>query len=168
MRARLGLAQALDHLGRDDDAVAHFRALLELNPGDNQGVRYLLLVHLLRHGSNDDAGRLLAEYGDDMQALWPYGRLLWRFRSEGGTAATGEAFVAAVAANLHAVKDPLDPDSMPLDEAPSFGLGSREEGAYVANSLGDAFAATDGALEWLEAQMSRRRRSRPGRGPRGR
>ena len=32
MRARLGLAQALRDLGRDDEAVAHYRALLELNP----------------------------------------------------------------------------------------------------------------------------------------
>src|SRR5690606_19481803 len=34
MRARLGLANVLRDLGRRDEALAHYRALLELNPGD--------------------------------------------------------------------------------------------------------------------------------------
>ena len=62
MRARLGLAQALRDLGRVDEAVAHYRALLELNPGDNQGVRYVLLATLLQRGMNDEAGALLSEH----------------------------------------------------------------------------------------------------------
>lgn len=60
MRARLGLAQALRDVGRHDEALAHYRALLELNPGDNQGVRYLLLAALRGRGLNDEAGVLLA------------------------------------------------------------------------------------------------------------
>lgn len=98
MRARLGLAQALRDLGRDDEAVAHYRELLELNPGDNQGVRYLLLATLLQRGMNDEAGALLSEHQDDLQALWPYGRLLWEFRVGGDTARTREAFDAAIRA----------------------------------------------------------------------
>ena len=71
MRARLGLAGALRDVGRHDEALAHYRALLELNPGDNQGVRYLLLAALLDLGLNHEAGVLLAEHDDDLQALWP-------------------------------------------------------------------------------------------------
>ncbi len=168
MRARLGLAQAFGELGRHADAIEHYRALLELNPEDHQGVRYLLLAQLLEQGANDDAGRLLAEYGDDTQALWSYGRLLWRFRTEGDGAATREAFAAAAAANPHAVKYLLDPESMPPDEAESFDAGSRDEGAYVADTLLEAYEATNGALEWLAAQNSRRGRSRPRAGRRGR
>jgi tetratricopeptide (TPR) repeat protein len=168
MRARLGLAQALAELERHADAIAHYRALLELNPEDNQGVRYLLLAQLLEQGSNDDAGRLLAEYEDDAQALWAYGRLLWRFRTQGDSAATREAFAAAAAANQYAVKYLLDPESMLPSEAPSFTVGSRDEGAYVADMLFAAYEATNGALEWLEAQTPRRRRSRSRPGRRGR
>jgi tetratricopeptide (TPR) repeat protein len=168
MQARLGLAQALSDLERHAEAIAHYRALLELNPDDDQGVRYLLLVELLEQGSNDDAGRLLAEYEDDAHALWSYGRLLWRFRTEGDSPATSEAFVAAAAANAYAIKYLLDPESMPPDEAESFEAGSRDEGAYVADMLLGPYETTNGALEWLEAQNSRRRRSRPGPGRRGR
>ena len=167
MRARLGLAQALNEVGRHAEALTHYRALLELNPSDNQGVRYLLLAELLHQDLNDEAGRLLADHGDDMQALWSYGRLLWRFRIDGATAAaTTDAFAAAVAANPHALTYLLDPDAMPAEDSPSFALGSREEGAYVADTLLDAFASTDGAIEWLAAQAARRRRPRGARGPR--
>jgi tetratricopeptide (TPR) repeat protein len=166
MRARLGLAQALRDVGRDDEALAHYRALLELNPGDNQGVRHLLLAALLTGGSNDEAGVLIAEHEDDLQALWPYGRLLWRLRVDGPTARTHAATEAAIHANPYVVSYLLAPDSIPFDRPPHFALRSREEAAYVAETLGDAFAATDGALEWLAAQASRP--SGPGRRRRGR
>ena len=167
MRARLGLAQALRDVGRHDEALAHYRELLKLNPGDNQGVRYLLLAALLERGLNEEAGVLLAEHEDDLQALWPYGRLLWRFRVDGGSARTREAFDAAVRANPYVVSYLLNPDSIPFDRPPHFALRSREEAAYVAETLADAFAVTDGALEWL-ATRPRRPPSHPGRGRGGR
>jgi tetratricopeptide (TPR) repeat protein len=163
IRARLGLAEALTDLQRYADAIAHYRALLELDASDSQGVRYILLAHLLHEGANDEAGRLLAEYGDDAQALWPYGRLLWRYRTEGDAESTREAFSAAVGANPYVVKYLLDPGAMPPADAPSFELGSREEAAYVADALLDAFASTEGALEWLAAQTPRPRKSKAGR-----
>jgi tetratricopeptide (TPR) repeat protein len=167
MRARLGLAGALRDLGRHDEALAHYRALLELNPGDNQGVRYLLLTALLERGLNEEAGVLLAEHEHDLQALWPYGRLLWRLRVDRGSPETREAFDAAIQANPYVVSYLLDPGSIPFDRPPHFALHSREEAAYVAETLADVFAATDGAREWLAAQRwrfpSRSRRGRRGR-----
>ena len=160
LQARLGLAEALIDQGRHAEAVAHYRALLELDPDDSLGVRYILLAHLLREGANDEAGRLLAEYDDDTQPLWLHGRLLWRYRSEGDVESTREAFAAAVGANPHVVKYLLDPDAMPDPDAPSFELGSREEAVYVADALFDAFESTAGALEWLAAQKNRQRRSK--------
>jgi tetratricopeptide (TPR) repeat protein len=167
MRARLGLAEALRDAGRDDEALADYRALLELNPGDNQGVRYLLLAALLELGLDDEAGQLLAEHEPDIQALWPYGRLLWQLRVEGDTAQTRAAFDAAVKTNPYVVSYLLDPDSIPDDRPSHFALHSREEAAYVADTLAEAFEATDGALEWL-ARQPRRSPSRPGGRRRGR
>lgn len=56
MRARLGFAQTLRSLGRDDEALTHYRELLRLNPNDNQGVRYLLVVALLELKRDAEAG----------------------------------------------------------------------------------------------------------------
>lgn len=80
---------------------------------------------------NHEAGVLLAGHEDDLQALWPYGRLLWRWRVDGGTARTRAAFDAAIQANPYVVSYLLDPDSIPFDRPPHFALRSREEAAYV-------------------------------------
>ena len=85
MRARLGLAQCLERAGRGADAVAHYQELLRLNPGDNQGVRYLLVVALLEQNRDEEAGALFAADPDDAQALWPYARALWSYRTNGPT-----------------------------------------------------------------------------------
>lgn len=42
MRARHGLALLFFNLGKYDEAVGEFKALLELNPNDNQGARYMV------------------------------------------------------------------------------------------------------------------------------
>lgn len=166
MRARLAFAQTLRGLGRDEEALEHYRALLRLNPNDNQGVRYLLVAALLELDRNDEAGALLDQFDGDMQALWPYARALWRFRTEGDTARARAALAEARHANPHVVKYLLDPDSIPLERPPHFALGSRDEGAYVADALDDAFEMTAEAAAWLRARTSSRRgrtAGRPGR-----
>lgn len=157
MRARLALAQTLRSLGRDEEALEHYRELLRLNPNDNQGVRYLLVAARLELNQNDEAGALLDQYDGDIQALWLYARALWRFRTEGDTARARAALDEARRANAHVVKYLLSPESIPLDRPPHFALGSKDEGAYIAEALGDAFETTAGAVLWLLSQTSRRR-----------
>ena len=69
MRARLGLAQTLEELERRDEAIPHYRELLRLNSGDNQGVRHTLLAALMLAGRDDETPTLLAQFGDADRAL---------------------------------------------------------------------------------------------------
>ena len=93
MRARHGLALTLLDLGEEAAAVEHFRAMLKLNPGDNQGIRYLLLGCLLRRDDAAAVKELLAAYEDEWSAYWLYTRALVAFRdghaAEKKTAAGG-------------------------------------------------------------------------------
>ena len=82
MRARFGLAQCLEELGRRDEAIGRYRELLRLNQTDNQGVRYSLLTALFTSGLDGEAGALLQQFGDEPTAMWLYGRTLWTFRRE--------------------------------------------------------------------------------------
>jgi hypothetical protein len=43
MRAMLNYAETLRYLGKIKEETKHFEELLELNPNDNQGVRFFLL-----------------------------------------------------------------------------------------------------------------------------
>jgi tetratricopeptide (TPR) repeat protein len=164
MRARLALAQILFDLGRIEEALTHYRELLRLNPNDNQGVRWLLLPVLLEHGKDEEAGALLDQFDEDIQATWPYGRALWLFRREGDTERSRAVVTEAEDINPHVIAYLLNPESIPQNSAPSFTFGSKEEAASAADSLLPAFTATPGALAWLQQQAAGRKR----RGHRGR
>ena len=67
-------------LGEEEAAVEHFRAMLKLNPGDNKGIRYLLLGCLLKRNDISAVKELLAAYEDEWSAHWLYTRALVAFR----------------------------------------------------------------------------------------
>ena len=163
MRARFGLARCLEDLGQRDEALAHYRELLRLNPGDNQGARYAFLNALLLTGRDDEAGTLLRQFGDEPSALWQYGWALWAFRREGDCPASRQRLRAAFRSNRH-LPGYLVGDSEWTDAAPqSYAMGSREEAVICVDELGDAWKATPGALEWLAAHApagKRRKRHR--------
>lgn len=166
MRARLALAQELFACGREDEAIEHYRALLELNPNDNQGVRHLLLPALLQRGDDDACGALIEQYQDDIGALWPYARALWLFRTAGDTDEAREALSQAIRVNPHVAKFMARPDTMPPDLAPHYTLGSKDEGAIVADQLLDAVDATPGAAAWIRSRSRLRRKDSPTSGKR--
>lgn len=172
MRARLGLARTLVELGRPDEAIPEYLDLLHLNPNDNQGARYLLLLQYLRANRDAEASELLARYPDDPTAEWAYSRVLLCLRSGDRPQAIASLEVAR---NFNSVVPEylLDQDAEPpaLDD---FGvsIGGPDEAWEYAQAYGDIWRATQGALDWLrrqEGQSGTRRRSRRGRQkPRGR
>jgi tetratricopeptide (TPR) repeat protein len=155
MRARLALAQTLRELGYEEEALDHYRALLRLNPNDNQGARYLLLSALLEQHQGDEADGLLRDYDGDIQAMWPYAQALRTFQIEGDGARARAALNNAIRVNPHVLRYLLDPAALPPNTPPHFALGSREEAAYVAEGLQAALDSTPGALSWLQAIGSR-------------
>jgi len=151
MRARFGLAQTLQALGRADEAIEHYRELLRLNPNDNQGVREVLLPLLLEIGRDAEAGDLLQQYADDVTAMWAYAWALWTFRKESNSPAARERLRAAVKSSRHTVRYLLaDPDTYD-DDFDSYALGSEEEAIACARELGEAWRKTPGAMAWLKS-----------------
>jgi tetratricopeptide (TPR) repeat protein len=86
MRARAGLASCLRTEGRRQEAIEHWADMLRLNPGDNQGIRYVLLAALLEAGDDARIEALLKGYRADPAASWAYGRPLVAFRTRDDTA----------------------------------------------------------------------------------
>jgi len=117
MRARLGLAQALWELWRRHESVDHLWEMLRLNPGDNQGVRYVLLSHLLKMGDEPAVNRLLERYPDDISADWWYGSALNAFRREGDGKTARKMLSKAIKSNSH-VPDYLLSRKKPPKHAP--------------------------------------------------
>src|SRR5271157_6607674 len=84
MRARAGLAATLDALGDVDGAINHYRDMLRLNPGDNQGIRYVLAACLMTRGDTEALRKLLKQYDGDCSAHWLYTQALVAFREDKG------------------------------------------------------------------------------------
>ncbi len=150
MRALVKRAQLAAELERPDEAVADYREVLRLNPGDHQGVRLVLAPYLLELGRDDEAGELLERYPDDAAAMLQFARALLAFRRHGAGAEANAALARAVRANRHALKylvDTTGPGPQPDDGA--YGPGDEREAVRIDEELGLAFEDTPGAIEWL-------------------
>jgi tetratricopeptide (TPR) repeat protein len=156
LRARYGLAQSLEDLGRVDEAIQHYHEVLRLNVSDNQGVRYSLLSVLLDEGRAAEALMLIGRF-DEESALWCYGRALALFQREGDGAAAREALRTAVRANRHVPQFLTEEADWPGLEPTGYSPGSREEAMVCDGELGDAWDATPGAIDWLRKQAQARR-----------
>jgi len=151
MRARFGLAQVLERLGRREEATDHYRELLRLNSNDNQGVRDLLLPVLLISRRDDEAAALLDRYAEDASAVWCYGHALVTFRREGDSAAARDRVRAALRANRRVAKYLAGAAVLPDQDPETYAFGSEEEAVIAARTLAEAWTATPGATAWLAA-----------------
>jgi tetratricopeptide (TPR) repeat protein len=123
MRARAGLAAALWELGEREEALAHLRGMLRLDPLDEPGLRYRFLGWLFLDGRNAEVENLLERQGfaGDTSAVWAYGRTLLAFRREGASQRAAALLAAA-----------------------------HRTGPSVPAELLAAWRGTSGALAWLE------------------
>jgi tetratricopeptide (TPR) repeat protein len=158
MRARLGLAQALWAMERPREAIEHLQAMLRLNPGDNQGVRYLLLSWLLDTGDDLTAERLIADYDDDAGASWSYGATLVSFRLHGDSPAARKLLAAALEVNPYVPSFLLGRKRLPKRLPGLIGFGDESEAIMCASEQIEAWRATPGALTWLMAATRRGKR----------
>lgn len=159
MRARFGLAQCLWALGRNEDAVTHYEELLRLNPGDNQGVRYLLAACLLEINDDERLDKLIRQYDDEITAQWMYVRALWSYRREGDSKTARKRAREAVKSNAYVPAFLSGRRRLPARLPDGYRLGHEDEAMICAAELRDKWRATPGAIEWLaKVQGSRGRR----------
>lgn len=149
MRARLGLADVLWELGERQAAIDHLQAMLRLNPGDNQGVRYMLANWLLITKDNAALNRLLAQYPDEWSAFWAYTKALYTFREKGPKKQANKALQQAIEINPSVPAYLLGLAPLPEEWPEYYTMGSDEEAVIYLAEAGLAWLDTPGALEWL-------------------
>lgn len=166
MRARYGLAWALEGVGRREEAVDHYRELLRLNPTDHQGVREDYLACLMLLDRDREAAGLIKQYPDDGSSVWAYGRALLAFRRGGDNNAARTDLQRARQCNPHVADWLNEPPPTPFDvevDAP----GAVEEAVRCLSYLRPVIDATPGAADWLknagEVRQRVERRRKPKR-----
>lgn len=158
MRSRVGLAVALWRRGARDEAarneaIGHLQAVLALNPGDNQGARYLLAGWLAEMERGEELEALLAAYADEYSAFWGWSRALAAFRKTGDSVESRARLAEAVEINRH-VRDYLCGDrKVPRRKPPYYSPGAASEAMVYIEDHAAAWHGTDGALDWVRAQL---------------
>lgn len=149
MRAMEGLASSYYYNGKYREAAECLREMLELNPDDNQGVRYSLAGSLLMLEEYDELEKLLKTYQLDTSANWEYTKALLLFAKEGDSKKARGQLQKAIEANSHVPRFILDSDSLPADLPPYYSLGDESEAAYYYVDFKECWDNLTGAVEWL-------------------
>ena len=151
MRARNELAMGLRIAGKYREAADEFEEMLELNPGDNQGVRDYLLGVYLALEDTDAAASLMRQYEDE-SAVFAWGRVILRMlqgKRREARAALTDAFKINPWTLFPFIKGPVDPVG-----PTSWGIGDDDEAEHAASALAPAVEANPDTLIWIvrEAQ----------------
>jgi len=154
LRARLGLAQALWRRGIRDEAIDHLRAMLQLNPNDNQGVRYVLAGYLAEAARDRDLALLLAEYEGDYSAAWTWTAALLAFRRNGAIEESDALLAEALASNRHVAPYLLGERRLPRHSPRYINPGQKDEAAYYVKEFSAGWTMTPGAIDWLRARTA--------------
>lgn len=154
MRALAGKANCLWRLKREDEAIKAYQELLRLNPGDNQGIRYILVDLFLGLKREDEVEKLLASYDDEWSTVWLYTRALLTYRSTGPSAKANRKLKDALEENPYVPNYLTGEKRIPnrLPEMLEWG-GESEAVDYASHHL-NYWRSTQGALKWLKERRA--------------
>lgn len=151
MRAKFNYAQTLVDLGRLEEAIIEFEEMLELNPQDNQGVRYSLFIAYIDNGELEKARNLLDEY-DEGLARGTYNRALLEILEHGFTPKAAKLVKEAKKENKYVLSYLSGKKRLPAQTPEYYGLGDENEAiVYVAEYL-HLWKKVSGLGDWLQKQ----------------
>jgi tetratricopeptide (TPR) repeat protein len=150
LRARDGLAENLEALGRIEEALAQYQSLLDLNEEDHQGARYNAIRLLLQLKRDQEAGELIDEYEGDISAVWAYSQALLAFRQSGDLTASRRALKQAIQTNPHVPAYLTGAKPMPAEAPEAVGFGDESEAIQYVLDHYPIWWGTPGAVDWLK------------------
>jgi tetratricopeptide (TPR) repeat protein len=153
MRAKQHLAELLAEAGNPGEAVLVYERMLELNPTDNQGMRYPLLGLYLAANRPEGARRLMSRYPDEEKIFgsFAWARVLERWLS--GALSEAEAALAR-ARKVNPFVEPYVSGmrALPRETPAFFRPGEDSEAQVCARELAVAWQGRPSFREWLRAR----------------
>jgi tetratricopeptide (TPR) repeat protein len=150
MRALHGIGLVSMETNDFAEARKVFSDMLELNPGDNQGVRYLLLDALFRLEDFAAITTLMKQFDDEWAAVWHYGQALHRFVLEGDTPTARQVLQQAVEQNHFVVPYLIGKKKLPKEVPRFISPGQDNEAQEYADVWKSIWDKTPGAVDWLK------------------
>ncbi|MCA9232255.1 MAG: tetratricopeptide repeat protein [Planctomycetales bacterium] len=149
MRAHAELAGVLYSSGDVAQAIEHWQRLLQLNPNDNQGLRYPLLGACLELGDLDAAEQVFKQYDEEHSAVFAWARLLWELLQDNQPAAK-KTLTAARKINPHVEQLLTGRKRLPKQLPGYYSPGEPSEAYMCYDSIGAAWKKHRTAIKWLK------------------
>ncbi|MDR0911295.1 MAG: tetratricopeptide repeat protein [Methanobrevibacter sp.] len=135
MRAMRHYGELLNVLNREEEAMEVFELMLELNPGDNQGIRYDLINSLLYFNKLDELMELIDEY-DEESTQFLFSKLLCAIKSKKDKDIIENYYLNARNENPHVAPLLLNKIKYPKNFPTYYSPGDINEGViYIAESI---------------------------------
>ncbi|WP_410513432.1 SEC-C metal-binding domain-containing protein [Paenibacillus sp. BR2-3] len=139
--------------GNGDEAAKTLEHILELNPGDNTGARYLLAAVYLYTNRLNDADRLLKKYGkDDAAAAFAYDRIVLEYKRNGITSQLKMLYRVARNVNKHVPDYLLGGKRLPHNLPDFIGMGDTNEAVEYVIMHSRLWASLPDLLKWMLKQ----------------
>ena len=149
MKAKERLADCFLAMEDYDSGCNIYLEMLELNPDDNQGVRYRLAPILVWRNRYDDYQKLYKQFNDDGEAGWNYTYAIYLFKKEGKTSKNAEkALIEALDLNPHLLVFLSGSKKIPKQLPPYIQPGSESEALHALNMTMMLWADED-VLGWV-------------------
>jgi tetratricopeptide (TPR) repeat protein len=158
MRARNRLAFCLRDAGRLEESVSEHEGMLELNPNDNQGMRYGLLSLYLESDNLAGADRLFKRYDElKFSTVFAWGHVLSLYLA-GDVKGAEKALRQARKQNAHAEGYFSGLKRLPPRIPDRYSTGSVEEAVIAWEIMAPAWERHPAAQAWLRGRRAVQKR----------
>ncbi len=149
MTARQGFAHCLDALDWKEEAIAEFNEMLELNPTDNQGIRYLLTTLLILTGKYQEFSVLYKKYKDEKSTFWLFNYALYLFATEGATVKANRALLLANRENSHVIEFLTQRKEITKNPGNHYSPGDENEATFYLMDNFRLWLNVENTVDWL-------------------
>ncbi|MGZ0051509.1 SEC-C metal-binding domain-containing protein [Brevibacillus gelatini] len=149
MRSKEGYANCLLMAGQLELAEKEFAEMLDLNPHDNQGVRYSLLSIYIELNKFEKASRLLETY-EENSAYMNYSRVLLAYMKNGPSAKLDHLLDKAIQQNPYVIDFLLGRKKLPGQAPDYYRHGDTSEAIMYVNANYHLWRREGKLLQWLK------------------
>lgn len=149
MMALLNLSILLFEDNQDNKAIEQLEYILELNPNDNQGVRYLLISNLLKLNLLEKAEDLINFFDEEESTIWNFSKLLLAIKNNEDEHILKSLYKKAVLSNKYVVPFLLGDAKISGDDLSYYSEGSEEEAIFYLGFALDVWGDDKTAMKFL-------------------
>ncbi|MDR0912929.1 MAG: hypothetical protein LBM96_10055 [Methanobrevibacter sp.] len=136
MQAMQAYGDTLELMERDEEAMETFELMLELNPKDDQGIRYALINSFLQFNKLDKVIALIEKFENEKSTQFLFSKLLWAIKSKKDEKTIEKYYKNAINENKNVVPILLRKKGFPELLPQYYSPGDENEAAiYIVESI---------------------------------